>query len=239
MNKTMKILLGLIALLVMVALVSLFFVLKFQKEEKIENGKEIILPPPRKSSQVSIEEAILKRRSIREYKREPLSLKEISQLLWAAQGITDSSGKRSAPSAGALYPLKVYVIGEIENLSPAIYQYHPFHHSLIKILDKDLRKEITEAAYGQEWVEKAPVLFLFTGNYEIVAQKYGREKASRFTHMEVGHAAQNLYLQTVSLNLGTVAVGGFDVEKIKKILALPQEEEPLYIMPVGKIKFGF
>lgn len=202
-----------------------------QKEEKI------ILPQPRYQSHISIEEAILKRRSVREYRDEPLNLQEISQLLWAAQGITDpQTDKRTAPSAGALYPLKVYVMGQIDGLAIGMYQYNSYEHSLIKIGDKDLKKELAEAAYGQTWVEKAPVNIIFTGNYEIIAQKYGKEKAPRYTHMEVGHAAQNVYLQAESLNLGTVAVGGFEIEKVKKILSLPAEEEPLYIMPIGKIQ---
>ena len=201
-----------------------------------QKGGEIILPQPRYYSQTSIEEAILKRRSIREYKDKPLNLQEISQLLWAAQGITDpKTGKRTAPSAGALYPLKVYVMGQIEDLAIGMYQYNPNNHSLIKVGDKDLKKELVRAVYGQIWIGEAPVNLVFTGNYEIIAQKYGKEKASRYTHMEVGHAAQNVYLQAESLNLGTVVVGGFEVEKVKEILGLPAEEEPLYIMPVGKI----
>jgi len=201
-----------------------------------QKGGEIILPQPRYYSQTSIEEAILKRRSIREYKDKPLNLQEISQLLWAAQGITDpKTGKRTAPSAGALYPLKVYVMGQIEDLAIGMYQYNPNNHSLIKVGDKDLKKELVRAVYGQIWIGEAPVNIVFTGNYEIIAQKYGKEKASRYTHMEVGHAAQNVYLQAESLNLGTVVVGGFEVEKVKEILGLPAEEEPLYIMPVGKI----
>jgi len=200
------------------------------------SGKEeIILPEPSKKSYLSVEEAIFKRRSVRDYKSEPLSLKEISQIVWAAQGITDpSSGGRTAPSAGALYPLKVYVAGEIKGLEMGIYEYNPSNHSLIKIGDKDIRKKLAAAAYNQVYVEKAPVDVIFTGIYEIIAKKYGTERAPRYTHMEVGHAAQNVYLQAESLNLGTVVVGGFETEEVKKILKLPPEEEPLYIMPIGK-----
>ncbi len=208
----------------------------FPEQNVLQKGEEIFLPQPRYQNQTSIEEAILQRRSVREYRDETLTLQEISQLLWAAQGITDpQTGKRAAPSAGALYPLKVYVMGKIENLAIGVYQYSPHNHSLIKAGDKDLKKELVKAAYGQTWIEKAPVNIIFTGNYEIIAQKYGGEKAPRYTHMEVGHAAQNVYLQAESLNLGTVAVAGFEIEEVRKILGLPAEEEPLYIMPVGKI----
>ena len=208
----------------------------FSWQNPFQKEKEIILPQPRYQSEISIEEALLKRRSVREYKEKPLSLQEISQLLWAAQGITDpQTGKRTAPSAGALYPLKVYLTGKIEGLTIGMYQYNPHNHSLIKVRDKDLRKELMVAAYDQPWIEKAPVNIIFTGNYQIIAQKYGKEKAPRYTHMEVGHVAQNVYLQAQSLGLGTVVVGGFEIERVKKVLALPLEEEPLYIMPVGKL----
>ena len=230
-------LLGLVLIVVGVLLFKPQPVNHFSLQNSLQKGEEIMLPQPRFQSNISIEETILKRRSVREYKDEPLNLQEISQLLWAAQGITGAGGFRAAPSAGALYPLKVYVMGQIEGLAIGMYQYGPYDHSLIKVGDKDLREELVKAAYGQTWIGKAPVNIIFTGNYEIIAQKYGKEKASRYTHMEMGHAAQNVYLQAESLNLGTVAIGGFEIEKVKKILSLPAEEEPLYIMPVGREVF--
>jgi len=231
---------SLILVLVLVVAGVLFFRAKpvnhFSLQNSLQKQKEIILPQPEYQSQISIEEALLKRRSVREYKDEPLNLQEISQLLWAAQGITNpQTGKRTAPSAGALYPLKVYVMGQIKGLEIGMYEYHPKNHSIIKIRDKDLKKELVKAAYGQGWIAKAPINIIFTGNYEITAQKYGKEKAPRYTHMEVGHAAQNVYLQATSLGLGTVVVGGFETEKVKEILNLSEKEDPLYIMPVGKI----
>lgn len=231
-----------ITLLLVLIVVSFFLfrpqpVNHFSWQNFLQKKEQIILPQPRYQSHLSIEEALLKRRSVREYKDEPLNLQEISQLLWAAQGITDpQTDKRAAPSAGALYPLKVYVMGQIDGLAIGMYQYNPYEHSLIKIGDKDLKRELAEASYGQIWIEKAPINIIFTGNYEIIAQKYGKEKAPRYTHMEVGHAAQNVYLQAESLNLGTVTVGGFEIEKVKEMLGLPAEEEPLYIMPIGKIQ---
>jgi len=196
--------------------------------------EEIILPEPRFQSQVSIEEAILGRRSVREYREEPLTLQEVSQLLWSAQGITDPQlGRRAAPSAGALYPLTVYLTGQIEGLAPGLYQYNPYNHSLIKVGERDLRRELMEAALGQPWVGRAPVNIIFTGNYDILARRYG-ERAPRYLYMEVGHAAQNVFLQAESLNLGTVVVGAFVPEKVRRALLLPAEEEPLYIMPVGR-----
>ena len=226
--------------LVLIVFCGLFFKPKPANHLATQNSlqkEKIILPQPKYQNQTSVEQALLKRRSVRKYRDEPLTLQEISQLLWAAQGFTDpQANKRTAPSAGALYPLKVYVTGQIEGLATGMYYYTPHNHSLIKIGDKDLKQELTKAAYDQPWLAKAPVNIIFTGNYEIIAQKYGKEKAPRYTHMEVGHAAQNVYLQAESLNLGTVVVGGFEIEKVKEILGLPTEEDPLYIMPVGKIQ---
>lgn len=233
--STTILVLGLVLIVVGVLLFRPQPVDHFSWQNSLQKEEKIILPQPKYQSQTSIEEALLKRRSVREYKDEPLNLQEISQLLWAAQGITEPrTGKRTAPSAGALYPLKVYVMGQIDGLAIGMYQYNPDEHSLIKIGDKDFKKELVKAAYGQTWIGKAPVNIIFTGNYEIIARKYGSEKAPRYTHMEVGHAAQNIYLQAESLNLGTVVVGGFEIEKVKEILGLPTEEEPLYIMPVGR-----
>ena len=240
MSQKFIILTAILLGLILVGAGILFFRVKpvnhFSWQNSLQKEEKMILPQPRFQSRISVEEALLKRRSVREYRDEPLNLQEISQLLWAAQGITGSqAGKRTAPSAGALYPLKVYVMGEIEGLAIGMYQYDPLTHSLIKVGDKDLREQRVKAAYGQTWIEKAPVNIIFTGNYERIAQKDGKVKAPRYTHMEVGHAAQNVYLQAESLNLGTVTVGGFEIEKVKKILGLLAEEEPLYIMPIGKI----
>jgi len=192
------------------------------------------LPEPRYESYVSIEEALLKRRSIREYTDEPLTLQEVSQLLWAAQGITDPRDFRTAPSAGALYPLKVYVVvGDVENLAKGVYKYEPYGHELLNFLEGDRRTELAEAALGQESVEEAAIDVVITAIYERTTAKYG-DRGIRYVHMEAGHAAQNLCLQATAMDLGTVTVGAFYDEQVKKVLNLPEDEQPLYIMPVGK-----
>jgi len=208
---------------------------KKESEEKIMDQQEIILPQPQKSSNTSIEESLLKRRSIREYKDEPLTITEISQILWAAQGITaPESGSRTAPSAGALYPLEVYlIVRKVENFEPAVYKYLPKDHKLNKILKSDISGELIKVA--QDFVSQAPAILVFSGVFERTTQKYG-ERGIRYVYMEAGHAAQNVYLQAQSLGLGTVTVGAFSDEEFKKILNLPEEETPLYIMPIGKIK---
>ncbi|MCD5396246.1 MAG: SagB/ThcOx family dehydrogenase [Candidatus Pacebacteria bacterium] len=198
--------------------------------------KEIYLPQPRYESEVSLEEAILRRRSRRKYKKEPLSLFEVSQLLWSAQGITDKKRNfRTAPSAGALYPLEVYlVVGAVENLLPGVYKYYPKEHKIVRVKEEDLRKELREASFGQKWVEDGAVSLVFAGVFERTTKKYGK-KGVLYVYMEAGHASQNVYLQAEALGLGTVTVGGFLEERVKEILSLPENETPLYIMPVGKL----
>ena len=196
----------------------------------------IKLPGPRYDSDVSVEEALLKRRSIREYTGEPLTLQEVSQLLWAAQGITDPRGLRTSPSAGALYPLEVYVVvGDVENLAKGVYKYKPHEHEIIKVLDGDKREELAKAALGQAWVKEAAINIVITAVYARTTVKYG-DRGIRYVHMEAGHAAQNLYLQATAMNLGTVTVGAFHDEQVKEVLNLPKDEQPLYILPVGKKK---
>ena len=203
-----------------------------EPKERVE--KKIKLPEPRYSSNISVEQALLKRRSIRQYKDEPLTLAEVSQLLWAAQGVTDAEGYRTAPSAGALYPLEVYVvIGNVKGIMPGIYKYKPYRHELIKIKEGDVRGELMRAAYGQIYIAKAPVDIVFAAVYERTTRKYGR-RGIRYVHMEVGGATQNVYLQAVALNLGTVVIGAFEDEEVKKVLHMSDSEHPLCIMPVGK-----
>jgi len=197
-------------------------------------GIEIRLPEPRYRSDVSVEEALLKRRSIRDYIGEPLTLQEVSQLLWAAQGITDPRGFRTAPSAGALYPLEVYlVVGDVENLAKGVYRYNPHDHALVKVLDGDKRADLAKAAVGQRWVEEAAIDIVITGVYERTTKKYG-ERGIRYVHIEVGHAAQNVCLQATAMGLGAVTVGAFYDDQVGEILNIMKGEQPLYIIPVGR-----
>ncbi|MBU4221528.1 MAG: SagB/ThcOx family dehydrogenase [Euryarchaeota archaeon] len=199
------------------------------------NGK-VKLPAPKYDSGTSVEQALLNRRSVREYKDEPMTLTEVSQILWAAQGISDArTGFRTAPSAGALYPLEVYVIiVNVEGAAKGVYKYAPHEHELVKVRDGNVGDEMAAAAVGQTWVGEGGIIIVFCAVYERTTQKYG-DRGIRYVHMEVGHAAQNVYLQAVSLNLGTAVVGAFEDEKVRKILNMSDEEDPLYIVPVGKI----
>lgn len=200
-------------------------------------GEMIRLPSPRLDGPVSLERTLLNRRSVRAYEDEPLSLDQISQLLWAAQGITSPNGFRTAPSAGARYPLEIYLVaGDVEGISSGIYHYLPRDHALKKIGSEDKRVQLSAASRGQEWVEKAPGSVVFSAVYERVSSRYGQQRGVRYTDIEVGHSSQNFALEAVALGLGTVVVGAFDDQEVKKIIGLPEVEEPILILPVGKTK---
>jgi SagB-type dehydrogenase family enzyme len=196
----------------------------------------VTLPKLRDESTTSVEQALLKRRSIREFRNLPLALDDLGQLLWAAQGITDRVGFRTAPSAGALYPLEVYAVaGNIQGLPTGLYRYIPNGHALRRIADGDKRQTLGRAAYDQPPIAEAPAVLALCAVYERVTGKYG-ERGLRYVHMEAGHAAQNVYLQAVSLQLGTVVLGAFDDKGVKGVLNLDRQENPLYLMPVGRIR---
>jgi len=198
--------------------------------------EKVQLPEPKYDGKISVERALRERRTVRSYEDEPLTLSEISQLLWAAQGITErDKGLRTAPSAGALYPLEVYlVVGNVEGVKQGAYKYNPHEHQLTRIKDGDVRGEFG-AALGQSGAGEAGAVIVFFGVYERATVKFG-EIGIRYVHMEVGHAAQNVYLQATALNLGTGVIGGFPESRIKRILNVREEEQLLYIMPVGRIR---
>lgn len=192
------------------------------------------LPPPRFEGPVSIEQTLLARRSMRTFSRDPLTVDDLTQLLWAAQGITHAQGYRTAPSAGALYPLELYVVvGHVVGLPAGLYRFLGREHALHTQASIDLRAEMAAAAHGQRPVERAPASFLFTAVYDRMTSKYGR-RGVRYVDMEAGHAAQNLCLQAVALDLKSVVIGAFQDGEVKRIVRLPAEEEPLYLVPVGR-----
>ncbi len=197
------------------------------------NG-EVALPKPRLEGDVAVERALALRRSVRAFAPEPLPLSTVSQLLWAAQGITDPAGLRTAPSAGALYPLEVYLVaGAVTGVRAGVYRYEPRHHRLILESEGDPRAGVAKAALDQDWVAEAPAIVVLAAVYERTARKYAK-RAARYVHMEVGHAAQNVYLQAAALGLGTTLVGGFRDEEIARVLGLPGDAKPLALLPVGK-----
>ena len=233
MVKSIHIAIALVCMAVVLAVI----IQPVRKEPHVGNeaGDTIILPGPRDSGEVSVEEALLDRRSIRNYKDEALTLAEVSQLLWAAQGITHPGRYRTAPSAGALYPLEVYVIaGNVDGLRPGIYKYCPQGHELEKVAGGDVRADLCAAALDQKCIEDGAAVLVFAAVYERTTEKYG-ERGVRYVHMEVGHAAQNVYLQAVSLGLGTVVIGAFDDDEVESMLQMKDDERALCIMPVGRV----
>ena len=194
---------------------------------------KIYLPAPRRDSSVSIEKALLSRKSVREFANEPLELWEISQLVWAAQGMTVPD-QRTAPSAGALYPLDLYVAsGNVIGLPPGIYNYDLRNHELSLSVQGDKRRELSEAALSQTSIIQAAAVFAVSAVYKKTTSKY-RARGIRYVHMEAGHAAQNLLLQASALGLGSVLVGAFSDERVRRVLMLNENEAPLYLIPVGK-----
>lgn len=201
------------------------------------SGQRIIpLPRPKLESATSVEKALRERRSHRDYGTGPLSLEEIAQLLWAAQGITHGRGMRTAPSAGALYPLETYVVaGDIRNLPAGVYRYLPDRHGLALVRSGDVRRKLREASLHQDPVCSAPATVVFSAVFARSTGKYGK-RGVRYAHMEAGTAAQNVALQAVSLNLGTVVIGAFEDDEVRAVLSTTTMEDPMIIMPVGRMR---
>jgi SagB-type dehydrogenase family enzyme len=200
-----------------------------------DNGGNIIftLPDPRYDGDISLEQSILNRRSVRTYSDEPLTVEEVSQLLWSAQGITGASGFRSAPSAGALYPLELYaVVGNVVNLEPGIYKYQPDQHVLVLIISGDKRNKLADISLSQESVAEGAVSIVITAVYSRTTVKYG-DRGIRYAQLEAGHSAQNLCLQATAMELGVVTIGAFSDNELSNLLNLPDDENPLYVIPVG------
>ncbi len=193
------------------------------------------LPEPGLIGGVSLEEALSKRRSIRDYREEPLRLEDVSQLLWAGQGITSDWGGRTAPSAGGLYPLKLYLVaGNVDGLAAGVYEYYPERHELAMIKEGDVREQMARASLDQTWVKEGAIDILRAADYETTTDKYG-ERGLRYVYMEAGHAAQNICLQATALNLGAVTVGAFGDDEVRETAGVPANENPLYLIPVGRI----
>jgi SagB-type dehydrogenase family enzyme len=212
-----------------------------KSESKLESGilslqsNIIELPEPRLESNVSVEQALLNRRSVRNYKNQPMTIAEAGQLLWAAQGITEKSrGFRTAPSAGATFPFEIYLVaGDVSGLAAGIYQYDYHHHRLMLRREGDFRAILSESALGQSSITDGAINIVLTGIYERTRQRYG-DRGIRYVHIEAGHIAQNVLLQAVALGLGSVPIGAFNDNKVGERLDIPKNEIPLYILPVGR-----
>ena len=202
-----------------------------------DTQQQIRLPPPSQRGKIPLEEAIIKRRSIRNFTQELVSQSQLSQILWAAQGITDPSFEyRAVPSAGATYPLEIFVAGgksSIEGIDDGLYHYEVNGHLLTLHHKGDIRFELARAALDQEFIYEAPVDIIICALYERTLARYG-PRGERYVHIEVGHAGQNIYLQATALGLATVAIAAFHDSQVREVLQLSKRVKPLYIMPLGR-----
>ncbi|MCL2481354.1 MAG: SagB/ThcOx family dehydrogenase [Spirochaetaceae bacterium] len=200
-----------------------------------------LLPPPKTNGNISVEKALANRRSQRLFQDKAISADQLSQILWAAYGITKPvteykflrGGFRTSPSAGALYPLEIYaIIGKVEGIEPGAYKYISEDHKIVRVIDKDVRNELSEAAMGQRIVREAPVTIFYSAIFSRTTEKYG-ERGYRYVFIDLGHSAQNIYLQAEALQLGACAIGSLKDSRVSQILKLPTEEEPLSLMVIG------
>jgi SagB-type dehydrogenase family enzyme len=203
---------------------------------KEKDSGPIELPPPGFEGKMTLEAALNERRSVRSYRKGPLPLAAVSQLLWAAQGVTDDDGNRTTPSSGGTFPLALYLVaGDVDGLPAGLYRYEPSTHMLSRVADTDLRRPLAAGALDQAWVAEAPASLVLAADYDRTSERYG-DRGVRYVDMEAGHAAQNVHLQAVALGLGSVPVGAFNDRTVQEVLDLPENEEPLYILPVGRPK---
>lgn len=210
----------------------------FVDKVKSNKGKEasMKLPAPKKDGDLSLERTIKNRRTVRSFKQTGLSLDQLGQLLWAAQGITEDGGYfRAAPSAGALYPMDVYVVAgdeAVSGLDAGVYHYETDGHGLDRVTGGDLRRDVARAALSQMWMAKPPIMLVITAEYDRVAIKYGR-RGVRYALIEAGHIGQNIFLQAEGLGMGAGIVGAYNDEEVIRVTKIPDKHEPLLIMPVG------
>jgi len=209
----------------------------FARNRKISSEEERMnLPAPMLDGDVSVEEAIKQRRTVRSFANKPLTVSQLSQILWAAQGITDDRGlKRAAPSGGALYPIDIYaVVGKnaVQELAPGVYHYDPPHHSIEQIVATDAREGVAVASLRQMWMATAPVILVITAEYNRITIKYG-DRGRRYAMIEVGHIGQNIFLQCQALGLAAGIVGAFYDNDVARTINAQKNHEPLIIMPVG------
>ncbi|UCC94965.1 MAG: SagB/ThcOx family dehydrogenase [Candidatus Omnitrophota bacterium] len=196
-------------------------------------SKEIKLPSPKKEGKISLETLLDNRKSIRTYVPGALTLQQVSQTLWASSG-KNRWAKLTVPSAGACYPLAIYIVaGQIEGVQKGLYRYNCEGHSLRCINTEDIRSPLCRACLNQAWIKNAAAILIICADYQMTTSHYGA-RGRRYVDIEIGHAGQNVYLEATALGLGTVAIGAFADEEVKEILRIP--ETPLYLMPLGRLK---
>lgn len=218
----------------LVAMMATVFLFLVSGEAVMAQGPSILaLPQPTMAGAHTLPELLRNRRSVRDFTSVPLTVDQLGQLLWAAQGITTHEGLRTAPSAGALYPLELYVVaGNVKGLPDGIYHYEAHERRLLLVEPGDNRLALAAAAFHQAWIAAAPVIIVLGAVRSRTIAKYG-SRSERYVAIEAGHAAENLFLQAEDMGLGTCDVGAFEDEKISRILLFPRDVAPLLLMPVG------
>lgn len=189
-------------------------------------ARESALPSPDTHGGPALDTVLAERRSIRTFGDEAMDERAVARLLWAAQGVTAAWGGRTAPSAGALYPIEVYVA-----TADALRRYVPAAHATVDVAREDRRSRIAEAT-GQETPGGAPVLIVITGVVSRTSAKYG-DRAERYVQLEAGHVCQNLLLEATSLGLAAVPIGAFSDDGLRGALGVGDNELPLYVVPIG------
>ena len=223
-------------LILMSSISALTFLMLFCGQ--ISMAADIALPSPSHKGTVSVEEALKARRTHRSFQSRPLTLKQFSQILWGAYGVTSQkygSFLKTAPSAGALYPLDIYgVIGQggVETLAPGVYHFHAENHAVELVKQGDLRAEVARQALQQMWMARAPLMLVITGEYNRSSVKYG-PRGVTYIHIEAGHVGQNIFLQAEAIGLKAGIVGAFNNKQIIRAMGIPPSHNPLLIMPVG------
>ena len=187
------------------------------------------LPAARTTGGMPLDQALVSRRSVHDFASASLTWGEIGQLLWSAQGITHDDDKRTAPSAGATYPLELYVA-----TVDGPFQYRPNGHNVARVTARDVRKDVQRAA-GEQDALNAPAVFVFAAVPARTAARHG-DRAMRYLQIEIGHAGQNLLLEAVALGLGAVPVGAFSDADLQRVLGLPADRVVLYLVPVGHVR---
>ncbi len=199
-----------------------------------KRGERVALPDPARDGAMPLESALARRRSLRDFRRASLTLAEVAQVLWATQGISHPTGLRTAPSAGALYPLECHLVaGKVTALPAAVYRYDPARHELHRTVEGDRRAALAEAALSQTWMARAAAVVVLAAVERRTSVKYGA-RGTRYVHIEAGHAGQNACLQATALGLGTTVVGAFDDERVSAILDMGQGERPLCLLALGR-----
>jgi SagB-type dehydrogenase family enzyme len=205
------------------------------EQQIVMEGNVMRLPAPQASGGMSLTEAMSKRRSVRRFSENPLSVRDLSQLLWSAQGITNERGFRTAPSAGATFPLEMFVmVNNVSGLEKGLYHYHPADHTLELVSSDDHSSALRRASLGQAMITDAGAVLIFGALFERTTRRY-QERGIRYVHNEVGHASQNVHLQAAALDLGTVVIGAYVDADVEAVLNLDEEIRILYMMPVGTL----